>query len=271
MSPQQKNLIYIGILVLLLIIIGVLAFFLWKSGRPVLPTTTGTSTPTVSVSKGNVQDINAPATHITQHQQYYDIDLQYPSNTALSTTAGASANSNAVATLKNFSQHQADQFIADNNLNNLTPKDIQMQGLDQGRSYSLTDEYHFYSSPTTISYLFNMYADTLGAHPNTYFQTFTFDAKTGDNVTLADLFTPGSDYLGTLSTISRRMLTAQLGSNGDQGMITAGTQPNSDNFSNFALDGSNLVIFFPPYQVAAYAAGPQTIKIPLNQLKNILK
>jgi hypothetical protein len=31
-----------------------------------------------------------------------------------------------------------------------------------------------------------------------------------------------------------------------------------------------LTFFFPPYQVAAYAAGPQTVSIPLAQLGALL-
>ena len=33
---------------------------------------------------------------------------------------------------------------------------------------------------------------------------------------------------------------------------------------------SRVIFFFPPYQLAAYAAGPQTISLPLSQIAGVL-
>jgi hypothetical protein len=63
------------------------------------------------------------------------------------------------------------------------------------------------------------------------------------------------------------MLTKQLGSNADPIFINAGTTATSSNFSSFAIDGSNLVLIFPPYKVAPGALGAQTLRIPLSQLQ----
>ena len=54
-------------------------------------------------------------------------------------------------------------------------------------------------------------------------------------------------------------------------MINMGTTPEEVSFENFYFDGNDLVILFAPYQVAAYAAGPQTLRIPLSELASILK
>jgi hypothetical protein len=54
-------------------------------------------------------------------------------------------------------------------------------------------------------------------------------------------------------------------------MLSAGTTPEEKNFANFFLDNQEFVLLFPPYQVAPYAAGPQTLRIPLPELSNILK
>lgn len=259
-------------IVLIILILGGIVWFFMSQSHPMLPSSTGTSTEQVgsTPTKPNIADVRASATKYSDHGQYYDIDLQYPSKTALAGTASAVGDANAVSSMKAFSENTAESFKEDGNFANLTPEDIQIQGLDQDRKYTLSDTYQFYSSPSTISYAFSIYSDTLGAHPNGFFRTFTFDAKTAKSLALSDLFKPGSDYLSAISSLSRTMLTKQLGEFADADMIKPGTTADEDNFQNFVLDGQTLTILFPPYQVAAYAAGPQTVKIPLSQLSDIL-
>ena len=163
------------------------------------------------------------------------------------------------------------QFKKDGNFANLTPEDKHLLGFDQGRRYSLTVAYLFGTSENTLSYIFTIYEDTGGAHGNTFFKTFTFDTRTGAVLSLADLFTPGSDYLATLSQISRSRLPDIIGAPADFTAIKDGTTPEAKNFQNFFFDGTDFVVLFPPYQVAAYAAGPQTLRIQKSQLFDILK
>ncbi len=49
-------------------------------------------------------------------------------------------------------------------------------------------------------------------------------------------------------------------------MLNSGTTAKVENFQDWYIDGTSLVIIFPPYQVAAYAAGEQTVTIPFSQL-----
>ncbi len=271
MDHTKRDAIFVGVAILVILVL--LGWFLLARIHPKLPTAATSTSLTASSTPlaGNITDTKAPATKLTDHGKYYDIDLKYPSATPLSKTAGASADASAVSAMKVFSQNTAESFREDGDFASMTPQDIQIQGLGPDRKYTLSDDYTYYSSPSTISYVFTLYEDTLGAHPNGFFRTFTFDGKTGTGLELSDLFTPGANYLNTLSTISRKMLNSQLGDMADPDMVNAGTTADADNFQDFALDGKNLVLIFPPYQVAAYAAGPQTIKIPLSQLKDILK
>ena len=39
--------------------------------------------------------------------------------------------------------------------------------------------------------------------------------------------------------------------------------PKPENFAVFVIDGADLVFTFPPYQVASYAQGAQTLRAPL--------
>jgi hypothetical protein len=269
MEPQKRDLIFA--IAAIVLIIALLAWFFIARPHSKLPTASSSSSATSSPStSGAVADTHAPATKLSQHALYYDIDMEYPSATPLLKTAGAAADAKAVLAMKGFSQNTSDGFIEGSNLNNLSAQDVEIQGLGPDKKYELNAGYKYYSSPSTISYVFTIVEDTLGAHPNTFFRTFTFDAKTGEGLQLGDLFTSPT-YLNTISTISRSMLTSTLGNMTDSQTLNAGTSADADNFQNFALDGNNLVIYFPPYQVAAYAAGPQTIKIPVSQLKSILK
>ena len=142
-------------------------------------------------------------------------------------------------------------------------------GFDKGRKETLQITYLIASSAHTVSYIFTIYEDTLGAHGNTFFHTFTFDTGTGASLSLADIFS--SSYLDTLSSISRTKLPSVIGDDADPAFINNGTTPDEKNFENFFFDNRDFVVLFAPYQVAAYADGPQTLRIPLSELSSILK
>ncbi len=265
MSIQTKNLIFAGFL--LLVMIGLLSWYLIEHPRPTLPTV-ATSTPAVTTGSDLNKSVVPPA-HLIEHGQYYDADLQYPSATTLT---DASLNTSAVQLMRTFAENTLASFKQDNSLASITPQDAQVQGLDQNRKYSLTSEYKTYYGTHSMSYALSIYEDSLGAHPNTFFHTFTFDGASGKNLTLADIFNPGSDYLQELSVLARNSLIAQQGSGADPTLfINPGTSPDAANFANFVIDDHNLVLLFAPYQVAAYALGPQTVVIPLSKLSSILK
>ena len=49
-------------------------------------------------------------------------------------------------------------------------------------------------------------------------------------------------------------------------MIQEGTTPDAENFSRFSLTPAGIRFYFPPYQVAPWAAGMQPVDIPLAEL-----
>jgi hypothetical protein len=119
-------------------------------------------------------------------------------------------------------------------------------------------------SDTITSLVFITYAFTGGAHGNTTYQTFTFDLANGTVITLDDLFTDTEAALAVIEPIVVADLTASLGDMYNADMLAPGTAPTPENYQYFALDGDNLIFYFPPYQVAPYAAGTQTVSIPLS-------
>jgi hypothetical protein len=200
---------------------------------------------------------------------YYDIEVTYPAHTSLSGAADAKAR----LLIEQELAADIEQFKSDGNFANLTPEDIQMQGLGGDRKYAYSTEYKEFTSGSTDSFLFTIYEDTLGAHPNGYFKSYVFD-QSGKALAINDLFTPGSNYLARLSQASAAQITSQLrdrlGADASSSVFADGYAPSEQNFQNFVIDSGTLHIYFPPYQVAAYAAGAFDVAIPLSSLSDIL-
>jgi len=119
-----------------------------------------------------------------------------------------------------------------------------------------------YNDHSLVSLHFEFYTYTAGAaHPFSYSKTITYDLNTRQAVGLDQVFTAGSDWLNTVSTLCINDLTAK-------GVyeFPEGASPTPDNYSRWVITPGGLVIYFDPYQVAAYAAGPQQVTIPYTAL-----
>lgn len=114
------------------------------------------------------------------------------------------------------------------------------------------------------------------AHPNANAEVITFDLKNGKLLKLADLFNPGAKYIPAISAQCIKDLTAIAQKQGTDGMldeqwIQRGAGPDARNYQNWTITKKGLGIAFDPYQVAAYAAGPQYVVVPYSALKNLIK
>lgn len=253
---ERSNII--GIAAIVIILAAIFGYSALQPAQVKAPATTATTTAATNA---------LPAGGYVEHAAYYDIDTHY----ATSTPLGVRANTAAIALMKNFASDTITQFKTDGNFANLTPNDITTMGFDKGRKEKLQILYLMGSSTHTFSYIFTINEDTLGAHGNTFFKTFTFDTSSGAPLALANIFLPDTNYLDTLSTMSRAKLPAIIGPNANSDFIKGGTTPDEKNFANFFFDNRDFVILFPPYAVAAYSDGPQTLRIPLSELSNILQ
>ena len=116
-----------------------------------------------------------------------------------------------------------------------------------------------------------------GAHPNHTFFTLTYDLKAGREIKLADLFKPGAKYLTAIATYALRDLKArkdpESGENRGlaQDIFADGAKATLENYSVWNVTKKGLLITFPPYQVASYADGPQTVIVPFATLKDIAR
>ena len=117
-----------------------------------------------------------------------------------------------------------------------------------------------------LSIKFDIYIYFDGAaHPNSYSLTFNYDLAAGQQLDLHQLFIAGADYLGPIATYCKAQLALR-----DIAYFEGGANPILENYRNWNITTDGLLISFDPYQVASYAAGPQTVLIPYAVLNAII-
>lgn len=110
-----------------------------------------------------------------------------------------------------------------------------------------------------------------GAHGSPIFEILMTDPKTGGKVTIPELFAPRSAYLEELSRLAQAQLQPRLEElSSDDQWLAEGTAAKPENFSVLWPGEQGLVVVFPPYQVAPYAAGPVQVILPYEQLGKLL-
>lgn len=131
-------------------------------------------------------------------------------------------------------------------------------------------KYELLSPPGYIySVKFNIMGYTDGAaHPHHFSKTVNFNLETGKEITLDELFLPGSNYLQIFSDICKADLSTR--DIGFDATFFTGAEPAPENYKSWNVTADGLLITFDEYQVAAYAAGPQTVTVPYSALKDVI-
>jgi uncharacterized protein YecT (DUF1311 family) len=122
---------------------------------------------------------------------------------------------------------------------------------------------------TGFAVLFTEYTFTGGAHPNSDFMTFNYLMPDGWRIYLPEIFQ--AKALKAISAFAIADLKKQMGEDADDETIADGAGPAWDNFDGFILKPESLDLNFAAYQVAAYAAGPQFVSMPLARLKSLMR
>ena len=118
----------------------------------------------------------------------------------------------------------------------------------------------------SIKFSINIYIEG-AAHPGTHSRTVTYDLEAGADLSLAQLFKPGSNYLEQIANYCIAQLkTRNIGFEA----FTSGAQPLPENYGNWNITPDGLLITFDEYQVAAYAAGAQEVVVPYAELQSII-
>lgn len=104
------------------------------------------------------------------------------------------------------------------------------------------------------------------AHGMPYKKTPNIDLITGKFYTLGDLFMGGVYWVGELNKIINEMIKNDSQYSYIFNDSFKGIKPNQD----FYIDENNLYIYFPPYEIAPYAAGFVTFKIPFTEIEGMI-
>lgn len=111
----------------------------------------------------------------------------------------------------------------------------------------------------TRSLVFTVYQNVGGAHPQTFYQAFNWNAAGSAPITFDTLFKPGTKPLDVIYPEINKSLQR------DQGMIDVipeheGLDP--ANYKNFALTDDSVIFFFSQGEMMAEAAGPVQASVP---------
>ena len=122
-----------------------------------------------------------------------------------------------------------------------------------------------FATDELISVLFFVDGYVMGAaHPFHYSHSLNYDTAAVRMLELGDLFLPGANYLEVLSRTS-------LDDLGRQGVLEweEGALPLPENFQRWNLTTRGLLVSFDEYAIAPYAAGPQSVVIPYEVLRDV--
>lgn len=218
------------IIILILVVVALSVFFagqFFSSEEVVVPVGS-------PVSEGN----DRPSESIVESTDAYDVTARYPT---LKTE-----EAQFVAT---FIQSETQEFIA------RAEEDIpQLREIGFSGGYVLDIDYTLYEVAGVTSYVVSEYQYTGGANGNATLRTFVFD-EDGELLELADVVPEG------LRENLLAEVQAKLVSSG--GFLDAVENLTFEDFENFYITETELVIGFSEYEVAPGAAGIVEVRLPI--------
>lgn len=126
--------------------------------------------------------------------------------------------------------------------------------------------------PTTdrggiVAVLFQISSYSAGAaHPGHYSRSLNFDLRDGKVLAMEDVFIPGSGYLDKLASACLKDLKERQVLDWEEGALA---DPKNYQVWNITPDG--ILVTFDEYQVAPYAAGPQSVVVPYAVLAAVIR
>jgi Protein of unknown function (DUF3298) len=111
----------------------------------------------------------------------------------------------------------------------------------------------------TRSVVFTVWQNVGGAHPQTFYQAFNWNAGANTPVTFDTLFRPGTKPLDVIYPEVNKFLQKE------QGLINPvpkGVGLDAANYQQFALTDDSLIFFFSQGELFAEAAGPVHVAVP---------
>jgi hypothetical protein len=215
---------------------------------------------------GNVQ-VTAKIIKDVNKQKLYSVTAEYPQIEGDSRFDGFNREARALVT-KDSGAFKAGETSEDaNDVTGLTNEN-QTSTMDVGYDF-------YYATDNLISVAFTEAMYSRGAaHGNSTTQVINYDVKSGKKLALGDLFKDKSKYLSVIASYCQKELKERAKKPDAmvlEELIDSGAGPRADNYKAWNITRKGLWITFDPYQVAAYAAGPQYILVPYSILKDIIK
>lgn len=120
-----------------------------------------------------------------------------------------------------------------------------------------------------ISFITEVYTYTGGAHGTTLWIPVTVNVTSENphNLKLSELFSD-KDYISKLNAVIAKMVEENPEKYGE---LWAKPEITSENENRFYMTDTELVIFFPPYELSYYAKGFIEFAIPYERIAPILK
>lgn len=236
----------VGVVAAVVVAGGAIAFFASRKHLPA-PVPQAPASQTQTSPADEVQKET-----ITDNGKGYTISVQYPR------TQSATVSKY----LSDFALKQIDEFKSDTSW--LTDPTLP----PTSETASLETTYTMASTAAVTTYIFSTTSYTGGAHDLTTTTTFNFDRVSGELLTLKNIFTDETKGIAALSTYTIQELKKRKIS--DDKWIQDGAGPTEDNYQDIAFTSTGIEVFFDPYDVAAYASGPQTVTVPYAVVKSVL-
>ncbi|HSQ23157.1 MAG TPA: RsiV family protein [Pyrinomonadaceae bacterium] len=203
----------------------------------------------------------------TNKEKRYTVEVEYPQIEGDARFDGFNREARNLIS-KDVAAFKASETSDDAEATTDLPTETQNSSLDAGYDFR-------YATDDLISLEWAEGAYERGAaHGNHLTQVLNYDVKKGKKLALADLFIDKSKYLTVIANYCMKELKER--SKKEDSMIFAdqiesGAGPHADNYRAWSITKKGLWITFDPYQVAAYAAGPQYILVPYSALKDIIR
>jgi len=201
-------------------------------------------------------------------QSRFRIDVVYPQIEGDARFDKFNKEARAMVT-KNVAAFKTSETSNETDAGSEIPAETQTSTLDSDYQIRLADD-------DLISIEFTESAYSGGAaHPNSYTTVLNYGVRNGKKLALADLFNAKSNYVKVISDYCIKDLKQQAKKEKDSmltdDMIQSGASARAENFNAWTITKQGLWITFDPYQVAAYAAGPQQVLVPYSALKDLIK
>ncbi|MFA7287946.1 MAG: DUF3298 domain-containing protein [Melioribacteraceae bacterium] len=122
-----------------------------------------------------------------------------------------------------------------------------------------------------FTYQITGYQFTGGAHGMTYLINYNFDATTGKQIELDQLFNHGSQE--TVRQYAEKYFRAKNNLMPNDNLESAGFWFENNKYelnNNFLIGKDSLSFLYNQYEIAAYAYGQFEVKIPYNDIKDII-